>query len=225
MGASFFNTRNDKELLAASANFSTMISATPTAFGLVAAQATAYATLQGAFATACQAISSKGNKSPTLVANKNDARRALKLAASNLAGIIKSTPSVSDGQKLALGISVRATPTPAPAPGTPTDFKVELGNAGSLTLTWKCKNPKNTAGTTYNVFRRTTATGEFAYLGGSGEKKFVDTSIPTGTSSLTYQIQAIRSTGAGPWVQVNVNFSGGMVVQSVEDEAVMRRAA
>ena len=42
----------------------------------------------------------------------------------------------------------------------------------------------------YQVYRRATATGEFTYLGGSGAKTFVDSTIPAGSSQVTYQIQA-----------------------------------
>ena len=58
----------------------------------------------------------------------------------------------------------------------------------------------------YQICRRTAATGEFAYLGGAGEKKFVDTTVPAGAPQVTYQIQAVRSTAVGPWAQFNVNF-------------------
>src|SRR4051812_22398654 len=35
-------------------------------------------------------------------------------------------------------IPAPATPSPVPAPGQPTNFTVELGADGSLTLKWKC---------------------------------------------------------------------------------------
>ena len=51
-----FIPAREADLVAWSTNFNTLISATPTAFGLVAAQATAYATLNTAFDTAYNTI-------------------------------------------------------------------------------------------------------------------------------------------------------------------------
>ena len=99
-----------------------------------------------------------------------------------------------------------ATPTPVPPPGTPTDFTAALDGNGALSLKWKCVNPPGSSGTIYQVWRRSTPTGEFTYLGGSGSKDFDDATIPAGSSSVTYQIQAVRSTAVGAWAQFNVNF-------------------
>ncbi|HEY8667580.1 MAG TPA: hypothetical protein VIL86_13010 [Tepidisphaeraceae bacterium] len=126
-------------------------------------------------------------------------------------------------------IPAPATPGPVGAPGEPSNFKVSLEVNGALTITWKCANPAGCTGTMYQVFRRTSADGEFAYLGGSGEKKFVDATIPAGSSQVTYQMQAVRSTAAGPWAQFNVNFgagsgSGGMTA-AVETVQAVKRAA
>jgi hypothetical protein len=110
------------------------------------------------------------------------------------------------------------TPSPVGAPGEPTNFAVLLQNNGALTLTWKCANPAGASGTTYQVWRRLAATGDLAFIGVTGEKKFVDATIPAGTTQATYQIQAFRSTIAGPWAQFNVNFTteiGGAVVTAV----------
>jgi hypothetical protein len=117
-------------------------------------------------------------------------------------------------------IPAPALPSPMPPPGTPTDFKVSLDQSGALELKWKCPNPPGAHGTIYQVYRRTGAEGEFTYLGGTGEKKFLDATIPVAATSLTYQIQAARSTAAGPWAQFNVNFGtnpGGAMTASVSE--------
>src|SRR5204862_8282096 len=112
------------------------------------------------------------------VAAKDDAAAALKLQAATIAKLIDGTPTVTNQQKLDLGLSVRKVPAPMPAPGTPSDFGVTLSADGSVELTWKCSNPTGSTGTIYQVFRRTTPEGEFVYLGGGGDKKFVDATIP-----------------------------------------------
>ena len=224
MSDSFYTTRKDKDLASGSEHFSAMISAGATEYGLTTGQATSYAALNSTFNTALAISTAPNTRTKGNVAAKNDARRALKDMAANLCNIIINTPTVTTQQKLDLGVNVRATPSPRPAPGAPFGFKLSLETTGTLTFTWKCKNPKGAQSTTYNVFRRTTATGEYTFVGSTGEKKFVDATIPAGTASITYQVQAIRSTGAGPWAQYNVNFGAGGVTSAVE-ETPMKVAA
>jgi hypothetical protein len=109
-------------------------------------------------------------------------------------------------------IPAPATPTPMPPPGKPSDLLVTLDETGILNLKWKCPNPHGSSGTIYQIYRRIGLAGEFEYLGGAGGKLFVDNTLPAGSASVTYQIQAVRSTAVGPWAQFNVNFglsSGG----------------
>ncbi len=66
--------------------------------------------------------------------------------------------------------------------------------------------------------RRTTPTGPFDFLGTSGQRKFIDTTVPAGSSQITYQLQGVRSTAIGPYAQFNVNFgfaSNGQMTASV----------
>ena len=114
-----------------------------------------------------------------------------------------------------------ADPSPIAAPGKPDDFGVALQQNGTLMLRWKCRNPRGSAGTLYQVYRRLSAEGKFEYLGSTGKKKYLDASIPEGTSNVTYQIQAVRSTAVGVFGEFNVNFgtnasgtSTAMLIQS-----------
>ena len=76
-------------------------------------------------------------------------------------------------------------------PGMPTAFKVTLNPEGSLQLTWKCSNP---AGVERNdlsgVAEGRGAGGAWTMVGGSGEKKFLDDSVPAGVASVSYRVQA-----------------------------------
>ena len=103
-------------------------------------------------------------------------------------------------------IPAPAIPGPKPAPGTPTGFTATIGADGALTLKWKCANPRGTSGTIYQVWRRSSPSAEFQYVGGSGSKTFVDPTIPAGSTAVTYQIQAVRSTAVGEPAQFIVNF-------------------
>ncbi len=219
MAASFF-TGTDAELYAGSESFSTKINATPTAFGLTAPQATAYASLNATYAAAYMAALDPETRTKGQVAAKNSARDFLRISASNLAKIIDGTPTVTPQQKIDLGLNVRKIPEPVGPPGTPTSFKVELLADGSVKFKFKCANPAGATGTQYQVWRRVGLAGEFTFLGGTGPKEFTDASIPAGTSQVTYQLQATRSTAIGPWAQFNVNFgvgSAGEMTASVSE--------
>src|SRR4051812_15554784 len=115
MAATVKFPEKDSELFQWSLNFSTKITATPTAFGLVAGQATAYAALHSAFGTALAAADPAVRNKPATLA-KNDARTALKSSARSLAMIIQGTPTVTDGQKASLGLTVPAQRQPIPVP-------------------------------------------------------------------------------------------------------------
>lgn len=96
-----------------------------------------------------------------------------------------------------------STPTPVTTLGTPHDFKAELAGDGSLILKWKCANPRAT-GTVYQVWRKLDGDAQFSYLGGIGTKSFTDAELPSGTASVLYKVQAVRSTAEGPWATFTV---------------------
>lgn len=121
-------------------------------------------------------------------------------------------------------IPAPATPSPKGPPGQARDFKLQLNADGSVTTTWKCDNPPGATGTLYQLFRKVEG-GEFTYMGGTGSKAFVDTTIPAGVSSLTYQIQAVRSTAVGPWAQFNVNFGTGGGSMTITESTPTKLAA
>ena len=111
-----------------------------------------------------------------------------------------------------------APPSPVPAPGMPSDFTAELRPDGSLHLGWKCVNPVGAQGTIYQVYR--TIDDEQTYIGGSGTREFIDSTIPAGTSTIEYTIQAVRSTLVGVANNFTVKFgaaSGGMATITVGD--------
>jgi len=112
-----FLPNTDAGLLAWSLNFKTLITSAPTTYGLTASLATAYGTLHDSYATAL-AAADPAIRTKTAVANKNSARTALKNNARLLNDLVQGTASVTDGQKLELGLTVRATPTPIPPPSS-----------------------------------------------------------------------------------------------------------
>jgi hypothetical protein len=102
-------------------------------------------------------------------------------------------------------------PAPLPAPGRPFDITVGLEPAtGAITLRWKCTNPPGAAGTSYIVRRRTSSTAEFAFVGVTGIKTYVDSTFTAGPDSVQYTIQGQRSDSAGPVSDIlTINFGRG----------------
>jgi hypothetical protein len=105
-------------------------------------------------------------------------------------------------------IPERKTPAPVPAPGTPFKVSVVLFEDGSLQLKWRCSNPTDGGGVVYEIHRRD-GTGAMAHVGTVGKRKFVDSTIPAGSSNVTYSITAVRSTRKGLPAQFKVQFGGG----------------
>lgn len=115
---------NDAVLLSWSANFSAKITATPTAYGLVAAQATAYAALDTAFASALATATDPSTRTKATIAAKNTAKSPLKASARDLVKIIQAFPSLTNEQRIDLGITVRNNPSPINPPEDPPVLEV-----------------------------------------------------------------------------------------------------
>jgi hypothetical protein len=112
--------------------------------------------------------------------------------------------------------------SPIAPPGMPYKFTTTLAQGGELLLKWKCNHPRGAEQTAYSVYRRIGHDGVWEYVGQTGKKKIIDDTIPPGTASLTYRIQAFRTTGPGPAADFNVNFGGGRLPKA---EAGKRMAA
>jgi hypothetical protein len=209
MGKSFYLAKSYAELRDRSQVFSDLINSAPASFGLSTLQAVSYKTLNDDYAAKfLLALAPETRTKATLLA-RNDSKVLLVAKGSELAKIIDATPTVTDGQRANLGLSVRAHPSPARAPGTCSNVKTELLADGSVQMTWRANNPTGMSGVTYQVWRRFDSAGEFAFLGASGEKRFIDSTIPAGTSQVQYQVRGIRPTAAGGWAQFSVNFGRG----------------
>lgn len=111
-----FYEMSDTELLAWSNAFSQNVTATPAAFGVTAAQASAYAALNTAFETALSVWRDQSTKTPVASANKKAARVALLDGAKYLVSTINSNPDTTDAHRDQSGIKARKRPTPIPAP-------------------------------------------------------------------------------------------------------------
>jgi hypothetical protein len=127
----------DADLLAWSDNFSQMITATPTAFGLTAANATTLQTRQSAYATAFEAATDPATRGGSTVLAKDIARADLVSYCRALARAVQGTLTVTNQQRFDLGLTVRDTepspiPPPANAPGL--DVVSVAGNSARIRL-------------------------------------------------------------------------------------------
>lgn len=124
-----------------SANFSTLLSAAPTTYGLVAADAAALATLQAAYVLAYNAAKSGATRGPATIASKDAARANLTARDRLLAGNIQRNVNVTNTQKTSLGITVRKTSkTPSIIPTTSPILSFIGATPGQHTLRWADQN-------------------------------------------------------------------------------------
>jgi hypothetical protein len=123
-----FYRQTDAELVASSLTFSTLISATPEAYGLTAAQATAYAALNTAYAAAYGTAIEPSTRTRSAVAAKDQARKSLVASAKQLATFIIDNLAVSNAQLIDLGLSPRTARVIGPVPGSPPGVAIKSVN-------------------------------------------------------------------------------------------------
>lgn len=104
------------DIVAGSASYAAQISASPTSFGLVAAQATAYGTLNTSLQSCYAASTNVSTRTRGTVAATQQAVKAMRAEAILLSKIIYATPTVTDAQLINLGLLPRPTFAPVPAP-------------------------------------------------------------------------------------------------------------
>jgi hypothetical protein len=118
MGSSYIPTR-DPELDTWLLNFKTLIAATPTNYGLVAADATAISNAYAAWHTSYLAASNPTTRTKATVMTKNEQKATVLGVVRGYAATIRANRAVSDELKIGLGLHVRDTQPPPRAPPTP----------------------------------------------------------------------------------------------------------
>jgi hypothetical protein len=195
------------------------------AMGTTAAAVTAMAAKAVAARDALAAQEVAANAAKTATETLRLAVEALNSAGAGIIEQVRTQARTAGPGVYALAdLPLPAVPSSRPAPGQPTEFKAALLANGMLQLKWKCPNPPGAAGTIYQIWRKFTLDEAEVYIGGSGRREYIDNTVPRGTSSIIYQIQAVRSTVAGPWSQfiVSLGSTGGV---TVTETTPVRRAA
>lgn len=110
----------DALLVPYSTNFNARIVASAATFSLTPAQASAYTPLHDAYVTAYEAMMSAradGTRSKSLTSARDAAKRNLLIYARQLYTFVQSNASVTQANKILLGIHLRVIPAPIPRPG------------------------------------------------------------------------------------------------------------
>ncbi len=216
----------DAGLLAWSSNFSTLITATPTAYGLTAGNATDYATAQTAYASALTAATEPSTRGNATVLAKDIARDELIALTRLFARQVGNTMSVTDLQRQALGLTIRdpePSPIPPPADWPGVQVRKVVGRTVSLRLI-NTENPTRRAkppgviGASIFTFVGTTPPTEitdWVFEGNTG-KTLVDVTFPsTVPAGATVFITCFWFNGrkeSGPACPpVSTNLQGGTV--------------
>lgn len=101
-------------------NFSTLLTDSPATYGLTAPDAVIVANQEAAFAAAYALAIDPSTRTSVTVASKDAARASAESVVRPYAVTISLNPSVTNGEKVAIGVTVRSNiPTPIPAPVTP----------------------------------------------------------------------------------------------------------
>ena len=187
-------------------------SANAATLGLDMAMITSLATyLENAQNAESSAFTARVESKAASVTYNNEAT-ALREFGAGLVKTIKATAETSgDPNIYALAlIPPPAPPSPAGPPEQPTNVTAQLLPGGGLRLTWKGSVAH---GAYFSVYRRVAGESAFTLLKSPKDKTYDDTTIPAGTSSLTYFIQAVRdqNTVNSDWYQVTFGVGGATV--------------
>lgn len=120
-----FPPSREAELLIWAANFDQLITATPVAFGLTAAQATAFGNLRSDFVAKYATAVEPTTNSRAAVVAKNESKAALLEGARELIAIVQAFPGTTNEMRAGLGIKVRdGEPTPVPPPSVSPEIDI-----------------------------------------------------------------------------------------------------
>jgi hypothetical protein len=145
MAVPTFPPSKEAGLLSWSSQFSNKITALPTAYGLVAGQATAYAALHAAYSAAYAAANNSNTNSKQAIMAKNQAKQALLYGpggAWELVDICQAWPDMTDALRGELNIRVPDNePTPIPPPEFPPLLWIE--STSGRTMKIKLRDKEN----------------------------------------------------------------------------------
>jgi hypothetical protein len=126
--------RTDQGILDWTANFSAKISVTAGNYGLTPEKVTAYEAKQTAYAAAMAVVGDPAQRTRVTIAAKNAARADLIAMTRLLVSIVEGDASLTDAQRIDLGLTVRKTPAPVPVPADAPRIDLLGMNGRALTI-------------------------------------------------------------------------------------------
>jgi hypothetical protein len=206
-------------------NFDTRITATPTAFGLTAAQATAFHALVVAWDAAYAVTKNKATRCTSACIVKDEKKFLLVKNLRELARMIQAYPATTNEQRSLLGLTVPSVPQSQPAPAFAPQLNIlkVVGNVVSVDMR-DSQNPARLRpdfAKAVNIFSYvgtnppTTAEGWFLQGGTTRSRVDVafDASLPVGTTVYLSACFKNERDMAGPACQpVAVTLMGGGVL-------------
>ncbi|HMN40892.1 MAG TPA: fibronectin type III domain-containing protein [Phycisphaerales bacterium] len=158
--------------------------------------------------------------------------RALRTKAAECVRVIQNTAKTTNNPAL-YGLAQIPAPDPRSHTGTPparpTDVRAGLNSDGSITLTWKCANPRGVSRVIYFVKRKLNGESDYSLFDTVGEKSCTDATIPRSTGGASYIITGKAGSLSGPSSeQFTVTFGvggGGAIVMTTSADGSMKLAA
>jgi hypothetical protein len=195
MSQSFIPSR-DALLLDWSNNFNTLITAAPTTYGLTAAQATTYGTLNTAWSDAYTTATAPSTRTRGTIAAKNAARATLVENARLLARIVQATSTVTPQQKIDLGLTPRDV-IPSPI-NPPTESPViELVSALGRMLKVNLRSVgSERRGKPAGVH----GASVFSFIGAAAPADIADWTVQGSTTRTSFEVEFAASVPAGSQV-------------------------
>lgn len=196
--------------------------ASPTSFGITAAQLTSLSTAVEAARKAYDDAQAARVASKAATTSENEAVAAMLTNGRNIVNIMKSFIENSGDSALwgQAGLEPNAAPGTAPAPNAPNRLGATLDSVGNVIVNWKASQPTGVSGVIYSV-QRSLDNGPFVLLDSVGEKEFVDETLPIGTQTVSYTVKAKRGNKSSAWSEAlilrfgRVGAGGGLTIASM----------
>ncbi len=180
--------------------------AAPATIGLTAAQVTAFDNFTKASRAAYTAAQNARNASKAATVALKNALSTNRGNAGDLIKVIKAYADSTNNPNVyaTAQIPPPAPPTPEPLPTKPTDVAVSLSGDGTLVVSWKSSNSAPSRGASFAVTRRIGTNASTPYTGigagvttARGRGAFADSTVPVGTTTVSYIITPTRGTQTG----------------------------
>lgn len=187
-------------------------SAPPSTLGLAPATVTAFASLVAQARKDFDSANAIRLASKQATVAQKESFRDMKREASDMVNTIKSfiEQSGNSGLWTTAGLEPPAPRGEAPPPNAPFQLSGTLDSEGNLILKWKASQPQGLSSVIYSVRRAFNNATTYTLLDTVGGKKFIDSTVPTGTTRVSYTVTAKHGTNvSAPSESLTMEFGRG----------------